>query len=205
MNELREAVTSVGNLLWVLGVFGIAPRLALRLIVHAYPPDHPRRQELKAEVNAVPWIERPLWVAEQLEVALFDGLRHRISAALRQLSDRRRAPEQTGDEPEMQPRHDEFARRRELLAHCDASAFGIGVMDAAPSHIEMIDVKQVEAALRAMRALDYQFDRGPDRDALLAQLSWAQRLQSASCQEEVRQRLLRALGELENLARGRQT
>lgn len=50
-----------------------------------------------AELYAVPRIERPLWVAEQLEVALFEGLAHRISAALRRLTDRRRAQAQTDE------------------------------------------------------------------------------------------------------------
>lgn len=38
----------------------------------------------------MPRIERPLWVAEQLEVALFEGLAHRVSAALHQLASRSR-------------------------------------------------------------------------------------------------------------------
>ena len=34
------------------------------------------RIELVAELYAVPRIQRPLWVAEQLETALFEGLEH---------------------------------------------------------------------------------------------------------------------------------
>ena len=73
-------------------------------------------------------------------------------------------------------------------------------VDPAPSNIGMTDVKQVEAATRAMRAVDYQFGGGACRDAVVAQLSWAQRLLGASGNEEVRQRLFRALADLQNLA-----
>jgi hypothetical protein len=58
-------------------VFGFAPGVALRLIVLFYPHNNPRRRELRGELYAVPRIERPFWVAEQLEVALFEGLRDR--------------------------------------------------------------------------------------------------------------------------------
>jgi hypothetical protein len=73
-------------------------------------------------------------------------------------------------------------------------------VDPAPSNIGMTDVKQVEAATRAMRAVDYQFGGGACRDAVVAQLSWAQRLLGASGTEEVRQRLFRAMSDLQNLA-----
>ncbi|MGH3786383.1 MAG: helix-turn-helix domain-containing protein [Pseudonocardiaceae bacterium] len=108
---------------------------------------------------------------------------------------------------------DESVKRRKLLAHGAAVLFGTAVLGAdrgqwlpspaqtpAPSHIGMTDVKQVEAATRAMRALDYQFGGGACRDAVVAQLSWAQRLLGASGKDEVRQRLFRALGDLQNLA-----
>jgi transcriptional regulator with XRE-family HTH domain len=108
---------------------------------------------------------------------------------------------------------DESVKRRKLLAHGAAVLFGTAVLGAdrgqwlpspaqtpAPSHIGMTDVKQVEAATRAMRALDYQFGGGACRDAVVAQLSWAQRLLGASSKEEVRLRLYRALGDLQNLA-----
>jgi hypothetical protein len=50
----------------------------LRLIVLAFHREDPRRQELLAELHAVPRWERPFWVMEQLEVALFEGIWHRI-------------------------------------------------------------------------------------------------------------------------------
>ncbi|MGH4016711.1 MAG: tetratricopeptide repeat protein [Pseudonocardiaceae bacterium] len=108
---------------------------------------------------------------------------------------------------------DESVKRRKLLTHGAAMLFGTTVagdemgewllsaaQTPAPSHIGMTDVKQVEAATRAMRALDYQFGGGACRDAVVAQLSWAQRLLSASSQEGVRLRLFRALADLQNLA-----
>ena len=91
MAELIDAVTSWPSLLLVLLVFGFLPGFCLRLIVLAYPRGDPRRAELIAELYAVPRIQRPLWVAEQLEVALFEGLAHRASTVLRRLTGRRRA------------------------------------------------------------------------------------------------------------------
>jgi hypothetical protein len=64
----------------------------------------------------------------------------------------------------------------------------------APSNIGLSDVKEVEAATSSMRALDYQFGGGACRDAVIAHLSWAQRLLGASGKEKVRLRLFRALG-----------
>ena len=78
MAELLEAVVSWPSLLLVLVVFGFAPGFCLRLIVLAYPRGDHRRGELIAELYAVPRVKRPLWVVEQLEVALFEGLAHRI-------------------------------------------------------------------------------------------------------------------------------
>ena len=61
-------------------VFGFAPGAVLRLIVLLYRRGNPRRLELLGELYAVPRIERPFWVAEQLEVALFEGFRDRLKA-----------------------------------------------------------------------------------------------------------------------------
>ena len=91
MTELLDAVASWPSLVLVVVVFGFAPGFCLRLIVLAYPRSDPRRKELIAELYTVPRIQRPLWVAEQLEVALFEGLRHRVSAAIHSLADWRRA------------------------------------------------------------------------------------------------------------------
>lgn len=77
MVELLNVVASWRSLLLVAVVFGFAPGFFLRLIVLAYPRDDPRRKELIAELYTVPRPWRPLWVAEQLETALFEGLIHR--------------------------------------------------------------------------------------------------------------------------------
>jgi len=74
---MLDAVASWPSLAVVLVVFGVAPGLALRMIVLIYPKENPRRAELLAELRVVPRLERPLWVAEQLEVAVFDGTRVR--------------------------------------------------------------------------------------------------------------------------------
>lgn len=63
-----------------LVVFGFAPGALLRLIVLLYPRGNLRRRELIGELYAVPRIERPFWVIEQLEVALFEGFFPRIRA-----------------------------------------------------------------------------------------------------------------------------
>jgi hypothetical protein len=107
-------------------------------------------------------------------------------------------------------------KRRKLLAHGAAVTFGTTVMSGtaglaadrlasptqtpAPSNIGMTDVWHVEAVTRAMRVLDYQFGGGACRDAVVAQLSWAQRLLSASSTDAVRARLFRALADMQNLA-----
>ncbi|MEV3993363.1 DUF2314 domain-containing protein [Streptomyces sp. NPDC049837] len=74
VTELVDAMTSWPLLIAALVVFGFAPGALLRLIVLAFERDDPRRAELRAELSVVPRVERPFWVMEQLEVALFDGL-----------------------------------------------------------------------------------------------------------------------------------
>ncbi len=80
MSELLDAAVSLPTLLIALFVFGFAPGAALRLIVRLYPKGDPRRQEMIAELYAVPRWERPFWVTEQLEMALAAtlGLRYRV-------------------------------------------------------------------------------------------------------------------------------
>jgi hypothetical protein len=72
--EMFDAIVSWPTFLIALVVFGFAPGAVLRLIVLAFPSDDPRRRELLAELHAVPRLERPFWVVEQLELALFEGL-----------------------------------------------------------------------------------------------------------------------------------
>jgi Uncharacterized protein conserved in bacteria (DUF2314) len=81
MGELLDAVVNWRIGLVVLLVFGFAPGAVLRLIALAYHRDDPRRSEMLAELYTVPWLERPLWVAQHLERALFEGLWERITWA----------------------------------------------------------------------------------------------------------------------------
>jgi hypothetical protein len=76
-------IVSWPTLVLALVVFGFAPGLVLRLIVLAFPRDDPRRKELLGELHAVPRFERPFWVAEQLEVALVEGLAPRLPVVVR--------------------------------------------------------------------------------------------------------------------------
>jgi tetratricopeptide (TPR) repeat protein len=64
----------------------------------------------------------------------------------------------------------------------------------------MTDVRQVEAATRALRSLDYQYGGGFCRDAVVAQLSWGQQMLGASGADHVKKRLHVALADLHNLA-----
>ncbi|MDP9164686.1 MAG: DUF2314 domain-containing protein [Actinomycetota bacterium] len=78
MTAILDAALSWRALLLACLFFGFAPGLVLRFVTLAYPRDDPRRRELRAELFAVPRIERPLWVAEQIEVALCEGLWERV-------------------------------------------------------------------------------------------------------------------------------
>jgi transcriptional regulator with XRE-family HTH domain len=112
-----------------------------------------------------------------------------------------------------QPEEEESVKRRKFLAHAAAITVGAHVFGAdagpwvsspiqtpAPGRIGMTDVRQVEAATRALRSLDYQYGGGSCRDAVIAQLSWGQQMLGATAAEPVKQRLHVALADLHNLA-----
>jgi hypothetical protein len=73
-------------------VFGFAPRALLRLIVLAFPRDHPRRRELLADLHVVPRIERPFFVLEALELAIFEGVWERVRRIRQDRISRRSQP-----------------------------------------------------------------------------------------------------------------
>jgi transcriptional regulator with XRE-family HTH domain len=111
------------------------------------------------------------------------------------------------------PEEAESVKRRKFLAHAAAVTMGANVFGAdsgpwvsnpiqtpAPGRIGMTDVRQVEAATRALRSLDYQYGGGSCRDAVIAQLSWGQQMLGASATDVVKQRLHVALADLHNLA-----
>lgn len=81
MTELIDFAISWHTVLPVLLTFGFAPGFLLRLLVKLYPPDDPRRAELIAELYHLPRFKRPMFVAEQIETVLFEGLPRRLSSA----------------------------------------------------------------------------------------------------------------------------
>jgi hypothetical protein len=107
----------------------------------------------------------------------------------------------------------EIVKRRKFLAHAAAVAIGGHVLRAdaglwtsnpvprpVPYRIGMTDVRQIEAAVRAFRSLDYQYGGGFRRDAVVAQLSKGQRMLGAWGSDVVKQRLYVVLADLHNLA-----
>lgn len=82
MSEILAGLTSWQALVIGLLVFGLAPGILLRAIVLLYRSDDPARREVLAELRAVPRWERPFWVAEQLEAALFEGFVARVRIAI---------------------------------------------------------------------------------------------------------------------------
>lgn len=66
-----------GTLFMSMLVFGFAPGATLRAGTVFLTNDDPRRQTLIAELYSVPRWHRPIWVAEQLEVCLFEGIKLR--------------------------------------------------------------------------------------------------------------------------------
>lgn len=78
MSDLLTSVVAPASLMLGVLVFGFAPGAVLRLIMLAFERDDPRRRELIGELRAVPRWERPFWVAEMIEVALFEGVWERV-------------------------------------------------------------------------------------------------------------------------------
>jgi tetratricopeptide (TPR) repeat protein len=69
-----------------------------------------------------------------------------------------------------------------------------------PARIGMSDVHQVESITGVMRAMDYRYGGGACRDAVVAQIAWAQQLLGSRHAADVRERLHLALADLHNLA-----
>jgi uncharacterized membrane protein len=116
MSGLLTQLLSWKALLAAAAVFGFAPGAALRLIVLAFPRSDPRRRELLAELRAVPRLERPVWVAEQLEVALAEGVAGRLARAWRRAAPGRRAAQLWRQEK------DEFLNARYTVGYTLTSA-----------------------------------------------------------------------------------
>jgi transcriptional regulator with XRE-family HTH domain len=110
-------------------------------------------------------------------------------------------------------RRNEREEVRQLLSHAANVTMGAAVDDMAkwwqpvdrqttpvPDRIGMSDVEQVESITGVIRALDYRYGGGACRDAVVAQVAWAQQLLAARYAEEVRNRLHLALADLHNMA-----
>ncbi|MEV0082444.1 helix-turn-helix domain-containing protein [Saccharopolyspora sp. NPDC003752] len=108
---------------------------------------------------------------------------------------------------------DESVKRRKFLSHAAAVTMGAAVFGTetsswlpanaqtpAPTRIGMTDVQQIHAATKALRDLDYRYGGGTCRDAVVAQLSWAQQLLESSAAEPVRKQLFVALADMHSLA-----
>ncbi len=77
--DLIKLLASPVSLLLAVAVFGVMPGVVLRLLVLMYPKGHVRRRELIAELYDLGRLERLLFVGEQLETAVFEGLGQRVS------------------------------------------------------------------------------------------------------------------------------
>ena len=108
---------------------------------------------------------------------------------------------------------DESVKRRKFLSHAAAVTMGAAVFGAeqsswvpasaatpAPTRIGMSDVQQILAATKALRDLDYRYGGGTCRDAVVAQLSWAQQLLDSTAADPVRKQLFVALADMHSLA-----
>ncbi|WP_225997101.1 tetratricopeptide repeat protein [Myceligenerans pegani] len=69
-----------------------------------------------------------------------------------------------------------------------------------PTKVGAADVVQLKSLTATMRAVDYQYGGGACRDAIAAQVRWAQQLLLADTSEKNRHDLLVALADLHNLA-----
>lgn len=114
MDTLITQIIAWPTLLMSLLMFGFAPGAVLRIIVLAFRRDDPRRIELLGELPSVPRVERPFWVCEQLEVALFEGLAGRLAALIGRKRDglRRHSPLVAPPDPNLS------RRQRQILGFC---------------------------------------------------------------------------------------
>jgi transcriptional regulator with XRE-family HTH domain len=70
----------------------------------------------------------------------------------------------------------------------------------APEHVGLADVRRLEAITGQLRTLDRQYGGGSCRDAVLAQVAWAQQLLRAHVAEDAVHALHVAVGDLHTLA-----
>jgi hypothetical protein len=80
MLDLIGSTASPMSLLILVGVFGFAPVFTVRIFVLLYPPGHPRRAELIAELYTLKRIPRVFYAAEVAAAAVVEGVAERIKA-----------------------------------------------------------------------------------------------------------------------------
>jgi hypothetical protein len=75
VKEMLDVIESVSpsSLLILLVVFGFAPVFTVRLFVHLYPPNHPRRHELIAELYKLKRIPRVFYATEVIATAVLEA------------------------------------------------------------------------------------------------------------------------------------
>ncbi|RKT84348.1 Transcriptional regulator, contains XRE-family HTH domain [Saccharopolyspora antimicrobica] len=112
----------------------------------------------------------------------------------------------------LEAEEDESVKRRKFLSHAAQVTMGAAVFGEAtswlpanaqtpaPARIGMTDVQQIQAATKALRDLDYRYGGGTCRDAVVAQLSWAQQLLDSTSTDLVRKQLFVALADMHSLA-----
>lgn len=108
---------------------------------------------------------------------------------------------------------DEREEVRELLSHAANVTMGASVSEIARwwqpveaartpvlTRVGLPDVVNIESITAAMRVLDYRHGGGACREAVVAQVRWAQQLLTADYADEVGRRLHVALADLHSLA-----
>lgn len=63
----------------------VFPRTVLDVLLLAFTADSPRRRELRAEYEHIPWKERPGWVVSLIELAVREGLVDRSTRLVAEL------------------------------------------------------------------------------------------------------------------------
>jgi hypothetical protein len=78
-----DPTLAIKALAYSLLLFAILPGAVLRLLLLAWPKDDPVRAELRADLEMLPFRERPFFVASQIPNAVCDGLGTRVRSARR--------------------------------------------------------------------------------------------------------------------------
>jgi tetratricopeptide (TPR) repeat protein len=108
---------------------------------------------------------------------------------------------------------DEAAKRRRFLAHAAAVTCGTAVLGGEDEWVVdggttkwdwrgvgVQDVRQLEAATRALRSLDHQYGGVSCRDAVIGQLAWGEPMLGGTYTAAVGRRLRTAVADLNSLA-----